>query len=322
MAIAAGTVRVWGAGLGVVVLWASAFPAISVASPELGVVGLSFVRLVVAAVALLAVAPAFGVRVPARRDLPLIFGCGLAGMTAYQLLLNQGELTVPAGTASIIVASAPLISVGVAAVVLGEHLTPVRVVGSGVAVTGVALVCLSRSGISLSGDVWVVVAAAVVQGIYHPLTRPLLRTYTGLEVATYAMVAGSVTTAPLLLFGAGSLTSASAGGWAAGIYLALLPSALGFVLWGYAVARLPVVASTSLLYLVPAVALLIAFVWLGEVPLPAELLGGVVVVLGVLGLTQGDRLLLRWRTSCGAQHPGPPDSAHGPHPLQRSRAQR
>jgi len=216
MAVTAGTVRVWGAGLGVVVLWASAFPAIRVAAPELGVVGLSFVRLAVAAIALLAVAPVFGVRPPAPRDLPLILACGLAGMTAYQLLLNQGELSLPAGTASILVASAPLVSVGLAAVALGERLTPARLVGSGVAVAGVALVCLSRSGLGLSGDVWLVVGAAVVQGIYHPLTRPLLGTYTGLEVATYAMVAGTVTTAPLLLFGAGSLTSASAGAWAAG----------------------------------------------------------------------------------------------------------
>ncbi len=121
MAVTAGTVRVWGAGLGVVVLWASAFPAIRVAAPELGVVGLSFVRLAVAAIALLAVAPVFGVRPPAPRDLHLILACGLAGMTAYQLLLNQGELSVPAGTASILVASAPLVSVGLAAVALGER---------------------------------------------------------------------------------------------------------------------------------------------------------------------------------------------------------
>ena len=42
------------AGLGVVVLWASAFPAIRVAAPDLRVIGLSVVRLAVASLALLA----------------------------------------------------------------------------------------------------------------------------------------------------------------------------------------------------------------------------------------------------------------------------
>src|SRR6202012_222488 len=46
-------------------------------------------------------------RRPRARALPLIALCGLAGMTAYQLLLNQGERVVPAGTASLLVATAP-----------------------------------------------------------------------------------------------------------------------------------------------------------------------------------------------------------------------
>ena len=69
-----------------------------------------------------------------------------------------------------------------------------------------------------------------------------------------------------------------------------MPSALGFVLWGYAVANLPMATATSLLYLVPAVAVLIAFVWLGEVPRAGELLGGFVVIAGVVIVGQGDRL--------------------------------
>jgi drug/metabolite transporter (DMT)-like permease len=70
----------------------------------------------------------------------------------------------------------------------------------------------------------------------------------------------------------------------------LVPSALGFVLWGYAVANLSVATSTSLLYLVPPVAVFIAFVWLGEIPRAGELLGGLVVLAGVVLVTQGDRL--------------------------------
>jgi len=45
-------------------------------------------------------------------------------------------------------------------------------------------------------------------------------------------------------------------------------------------ANLPVATSTSLLYLVPPVAVFIACVWLGEIPHAGELLGGLVVIAG------------------------------------------
>ena len=80
--------RVLAAGLGVVVLWASAFAAIRVAAPGLGVVGLSFARLAIASAALLVVAPLLKARLPARRHLPQILACGFVGMAAYQVLLN------------------------------------------------------------------------------------------------------------------------------------------------------------------------------------------------------------------------------------------
>ncbi|MBJ7289940.1 DMT family transporter [Williamsia sp.] len=277
------------AGAVVVISWASAFPAIRVAAPELGVVGLSLVRLVVAALALLSIAPFTGMRLPARRELPLVVACGFFGMAAYQVLLNWGELHVPAGTASIIVATAPLVSIAIAAGVFGERLTIVKVAGSVVAVVGVVLVSTARSDISVTSAIWIVVAAAVVQGIYHPLTKPLLRRHTGLEVATYGMVVGVVATVPFAGLAWADLADADAGAWWAAVYLGLVPSALGFVMWGYTVSRVPVATSTSLLYLVPAVATLIAFVWLDEAPVVAELFGGLVVIAGVATVTLGGR---------------------------------
>lgn len=281
--------RAWMAGLAVVFLWASAFPAIRVAAPDLGAIGLSCVRLATAAIALLAVAPFARVRLPERRQLPMVMAAAFTGMTAYQLLLNWGELHVPAGAASIIVAAAPLVSAGMAVLTLGERLTVAQVGGSAVAIAGVAMVCLVRSGATLSTALWVVVGAAIVQGIYHPLTKPLLRTRSGLEVATYGQVAGTAMTLPLLPFGLHDVMSGSGSAWVAAVYLGLLPSALGFALWGYAVARLPVATSTSLLYLVPPVTVLLAFVWLGERPRGGELLGGLVVIAGVLLVRQGGR---------------------------------
>jgi len=290
--------------------WASAFAAIRVAAPGLGVFGLSLVRLVVAAAGLLVLAPALGVRLPARRDLPLVVGCGFFGMAAYQVLLNWGELQVPAGTASIIVAAAPLVSVAIAAGAFGERLTILKIVGSAVALGGVALVTTARSDVSITSSIWIVIAAAVVQGIYHPLTKPLLLRYTGLEVATYGMVVGVVLTVPFLGFAWDDVVSASPDAWWAAMYLGVVPSAVGFVMWGYTVARLPVATSTSLLYLVPVVAIVIAYLWLGERPVWGELSGGLVVIAGVATVTLGDRALKRLR---GPQLPAPPVPAtvHG-----------
>src|SRR5919198_1500934 len=83
-----------------IVLWASAFPAIRAALEGYSAAHLSVLRLLVAALALAALAAARGVRLPARRDVPAIAGLGVAGMAAYQVLLNSGERTVPAGPAS------------------------------------------------------------------------------------------------------------------------------------------------------------------------------------------------------------------------------
>jgi drug/metabolite transporter (DMT)-like permease len=281
------------AGLGVVLVWASAFPAIRVAAPGLGPIGLSVVRLAVATVALLAIAVLARARLPRPRDLGWIIACGFFGMTAYQLLLNWGEESVPAGTASMIIAGAPLVSVAVARLVARERVSPVTVGGSVLALGGVAFVCLARSGASLSASVWIVVAAMVVQGIYHPLQRPLLQRYSSLEVACFTMVAGTVMTLPFVPFGLDRLLHAGAGAWLAAAYLGLLPSALGFGRWGYAVARMPIAVSTSLLYLVSPVAVLLAWVWLGELPLATEMLGGLVVVAGVVVIAQAPRVAAR-----------------------------
>jgi drug/metabolite transporter (DMT)-like permease len=199
--------KVLTAGLAAVVLWAGAFPAIRVAAPDLGVIGLSVVRLAVASVALLAGAPLAHVRLPERRHLPLLVAAAFFGMTAYQLLLNAAELHVPAGTASIVVAAAPLVSVAIATLFLGEQLTVTRVAGSVVAIGGVVAVSLARSGATVTSALLIVAGAAVVQGIYHPLIKRLLRDRSGLEVATYAMVAGTIMSLPLLR-GAGTTWSA------------------------------------------------------------------------------------------------------------------
>jgi drug/metabolite transporter (DMT)-like permease len=265
-----------------VVLWASAFPAIRVGLDGLGVEGLSFLRLAVASAVLALVAPVLGVRLPRRRDLPLIALCGATGMSAYQVLLNWGEVHVPAGTASLLVAIAPVFSVLLATAFLGERLRRDTVLGSVVAIAGAAVIALAGGAGGFSADALVVLAAAVVQGVYHAASKPLLARYSGLEVACYAMWTGTFFLLPLAPSTVHVLATAPAAAIGSAVYLGLLPSALGFVVWGYAVARFTVTASTAALYLVPPVAIAVAFGWLHETPHPVALLGGLLGIAGVV----------------------------------------
>jgi drug/metabolite transporter (DMT)-like permease len=283
------------AAAGTVLLWASAFPAITVAVRGLGPAGLAVARLAVASAALAVVAPwmggrgkagRMGVRRPRPRDLPLVALCGLAGMTGYQLLLNAGERVVPAGTASLLVATAPVYASLLAVAFLGERATrrpgaSQHWAGSAVARGGTALIAASH-GLGFGTSALIVLAAAVLQAIFHTAQKPLLARYTGFEVTAYAMWAGTV----FILPWTGSLLHALpyAGGAAIGsaVFLGLAPSAAGFVLWAYAMARTDVGRVTVSLYLVPAAAIGISLVWLGEIPGPAELIGGAIALAGVM----------------------------------------
>jgi drug/metabolite transporter (DMT)-like permease len=297
-----------------VLLWASAFPAIRVALRGYGPAELSFLRLGVASVALAIVAPVMRVRRPARRDLPRIVLVGASGMSAYQLLLNWGELHVPAGTASMIVAGAPAISALLAAAFLRERLTPARIAGSGVALGGAALIALAGGDTGYTTAAWAVVAAACTQAAYHLGIKPLLRTYTGLEVAAYAMWAGAALLLPLAPTALHAAVHAPTGALLAAVYLGALPSAAGFVVWGHAVARLTVTAATAALYLVPAATLAVAYVWLGERPRPVEVLGGLLTIAGVTLVGRGTARASR-RVSVPAESAPPVHRQPEPGPL-------
>jgi drug/metabolite transporter (DMT)-like permease len=269
------------AAAGTVLLWASAFPAIAVAVRGLGPAWLAVARLAIASLVLALAAPVMGVRRPAARDLPLIALCGLAGMTGYQLLLNAGERVVPAGTASLLVATAPVYASVLAVVFLGERPGRRWWAGSAIALAGTAVIASSR-GLGFGASALLVLAAAVLQGVFHTAQKPLLGRYTGFEVTAYAMWAGTLFVLPWTGSLLRALPHASAAAVGSAVFLGVAPSALGFAAWAYAMARMDVGRVTTSLYLVPAAAIVIALIWLGQRPGPVELAGGAIALAGVM----------------------------------------
>src|SRR5882724_11098608 len=90
-----------------VLAWASAFPAIRIALTAYSPAQLAFFRFVVAGVVLLAIGAAARLRPPALRDLLRIGLLGVLGISVYAVALGYGQKQIPAGSASLLIASAP-----------------------------------------------------------------------------------------------------------------------------------------------------------------------------------------------------------------------
>jgi terminal-alkyne amino-acid exporter len=274
--------RAWAAAALVVVLWASAFAAIRAALEGFTAIELSVLRLLVASAALGAAAAVMHVRRPAARDLPAIVAAGATGMTAYQLLLNSGERTVTAGTASLLVSTGPIFVAVFAALTLGERLNKRERTGLAVAFAGALVIALGQGGgLSLSGGALIVLAAAVSQAAFFVIQKPLLARYSAFEVTAYAMWAGTLLILPLGAGVPGAVVHAGAEPLIAVAVLALGASAVGFFAWAFASSKLPIARLSASLYAVPVVAILVALLWLGELPSVASIAGGAIALAGV-----------------------------------------
>jgi drug/metabolite transporter (DMT)-like permease len=294
-----------------ILLWGSAFPAIGLALTAFSPGELSVVRLAVAAVALALVAPMLRIRRPAAADLGRIVLCGLTGMTAYQLLLNGGQQTVPAGTASLLIALSPIATALLARALLRERLDAVQWTGMAVAFSGAAILALRHGTVlSIEPGALAVVAAALSQAVFFVASKPLLARYRGVELTAYATWVGAAVLLPLAGGALDAVRSAPGAALAAVAWLGLGTSAVGFVTWAAALARLPAGVAANSLSLVPLVALSVAWLLLGEVPGPPALAGGALCLVGVALVRRGRRTL----SSPVPSAPAAPRSAAMPRP--------
>ncbi len=285
-----------------VLLWGSAFAAIRASLEHFSAAHLSVLRLLVATLALCAIAAARGVRLPARRDLPAIAAVGFAGMTAYQLLLNSGERTVPAGTASLLVNLSPVFTAIGASLWLGEDMTRRRWGGVAVACAGATLIAVAGGGgIALEQGALLVLGAAAVQAAFFLAQKPLLRRYGSLELTTWAMALGALMALPFAPGLPAAIGSAPAEALLAVLFLGVGASAVGFVTWAYACARVDVSVAAATLYAVPVVAFGVGWVWLGEQPAVVAVAGGFVALFGVALVARSGRP----RLNCGIEGVGP-----------------
>jgi drug/metabolite transporter (DMT)-like permease len=266
-----------------VVLWGSAPVAIRVALTGYGPGQLSLLRFGMASVLLTAYGMFAGLRRPQMADVPALVLSGVVGITIYNLVLNYGLQTVSAAAASFLVASTPIWTSLLAVVFLKERLTWLGWAGILVSFAGIGLIARERGhGLHFSPGAILIGLNAIAYAVYMILQKRLLRRFSALEFTTYSFWAGSLL---LLPFGKGVLTTmhvAPQRATLALVYLGVVPAAMANVAWALAMARVPASRISSFLYLMPVATVMLAWLWLGEVPTVLVWIGGGLALAGVV----------------------------------------
>lgn len=278
----------------VATIWGVNFSVVKFALAGLSPLALNAIRYAVAACVLLVVARIGGhsLRI-ARRDLPFMVGLGLLGHGIYQMLFVYGADLTTADNASLMLSTTPVWVALFGTLAGTERVAPRGWLGVGLAVVGVVIVSTGArdaeftfGGASLEGDL-LVFAGTLCWATYTFLSRRALARYPTMTVAAVTTTIGAI---PIVLAGIpglrANLVARPVADVAPGVYLAAAASgffaiAVAMALWSYGVARVGSARTALYNNLVLPIAVITAWLTLGESLTATQIAGVALAIFGV-----------------------------------------
>lgn len=271
------------------VLWGLSIPATKLGLVDLPPMTLTAVRFIVAVPVLMILAIG-KLRVP-MRAIPSLAGLGAMGIIMGNVAQSYGVSGLSASAATIISSTIPLFIVIFAAFRLKQQVTVRQWAGLLAAFSGIALVAVgsgpetaNATSSTLTGVAWMLVSAIAI-AYYYIWSAELSQQYGTMAVTAWNALAGLVAIIPFAAWEMSSepvhLTSQVM--WIA-VYLGVLVTGVGILLWMYLLRRVPARIAASVQYFQPVIGIAASAALFGD-QLGLLFFAGVVLILGGLALT-------------------------------------
>ncbi|NQD87957.1 EamA family transporter [Paenarthrobacter sp. CM16] len=231
-----------------------------------------------------------------------IVGVGLF-MSAGQFgLLYLGmALGMPAGLASLVLQAQVLFTILLAAKFLGERPSRRQLAGVVLGIAGLGVVALGRSAVAPVLPLMIVLAAALSWAIGNVVARhSKAASGLGLVVWSGAVVPVPLAGLSLVVDGPGTvwatLTDLQPATILSAIYTAVFASLIGYGIWNRLLSLYPSSDVVPFTLLVPVVGMTAAWLVLNEIPTLTEIMGGLILLLGVATAVLGAGRTIRPET--------------------------
>jgi drug/metabolite transporter (DMT)-like permease len=268
-------------------IWGGSFIFMRVAAPEFGIYVLVAIRTVLATSVLLPILMMTGgVSQIFKHWFPIAL-VGLANTAVPFALFNYSSLHLEAGVNAILNATAPMFGALVAWLWLGDKLTPTAIGGLALGFLGVTVISQQKLG---EGDISFVpiltaLLATTCYGIAASMMKRWLQGVRPLVVATGSQAMASVMLAPFALSTLPA-TMPSTNAWLNAVALAILGTAIAYILYFKLIANVGPAKAISVAYMVPLFGIIWGVLFLQEHLSLQTIIGGVMILTGV-ALTTG-----------------------------------
>lgn len=274
------------------VLWACSYVAAKIALRDVSVNLMLALRMGMAALVLLPLLIARrGELHLTRKDLPQLALLALVGFVINKLLEYGGLALTTASDVALLITSESIYTAALSWLLLRERFKPLTGAALLLGFAGVYLI-IERSlvpNIPAGGGVWrvvgdlLVVLALVFEALYTVRGKALLVRHSPLLITAAAIVGSMVFWLPIggwEVFHSGWPTI-SLPGWLAIGWLALMSTAIAYLLWFQGLAKVEGSAAASALFIQPLLGTLLAIVLLGDQLTPTTIIGGILIIVSV-----------------------------------------
>ena len=294
--------------LAVMLVWSGNFVVVKSALGVVGPLTFASIRFALAAASLFAFVRwrQGAIRWPARHGVALL-ALGAVGFGVYQVLWTTGLKEVTAGNSALLIASSPVLTALLASAVGLDRLTRPKLLGALLSFCGVGVVVLGGHTALIGGSATgfaLTIGAACTWAIYTTGGARLLRHVDALQASAYTVLGGALVLAPLGAWEVATqpavdVTPAVVG---AVIYSGALAAGIANFAVLHAIRLLGPTRVTAFQFLPSAGAVVLGAILLGEPVGAYQLVGGVVIIVGVW-LTRRVRVIpmgVRLRFGVGA----------------------